>query len=378
MARVGSGINPVHVPRVDNDTRQQPVQQSTETQAPNPGWVPQSGGARRVGGGEEVQAPARVGDGESFSATGLSTAQLRRVMPQLSEERAAAMLPHLNRAMREFNINTPERASAFIAQLAHESGQLRYFEELASGRAYEGRRDLGNTQPGDGVRFKGRGPIQLTGRANYEAAGRALGLDLVNNPELAARPDVGFRIAGWYWSTRGLNGLADQGNFSEITRRINGGFNGMADRQQYFAAARSALGGGLAGGPLATGDTPIPSTERSSRYEMAQGSRYDGSDPESSRMVRSYASRPGRRQYDPSELYVAMLLAMARGWRSEALMDNAEFLEFAKAAGWKPGMPMPESLAQEFLAEKLTSMAETHPGGLMGAVESLVPAQAGQ
>lgn len=182
------------------------------------------------------KAASRPGTG-----AGVTLQQLRAIMPQLSQAKAEQYLPHLNRAMAEANINTRERKAAFLAQLAHESGQFRYFEELASGRAYEGRRDLGNTQPGDGVRYKGRGPIQITGRANYRAAGRALGIDLENNPRRAADPDVGFRVAAWFWNSRNLNSLADAGNFREITRRINGGFNGLADRQAYHRRALEVL-----------------------------------------------------------------------------------------------------------------------------------------
>ncbi len=170
-------------------------------------------------------------------SAGVTVGQLRAVMPNLSQAKAEQYLPHLNRAMAEANITTPKRKAAFLAQLAHESGQLRYMEEIASGAAYEGRRDLGNTQPGDGVRYKGRGPIQLTGRANYRAAGRALGIDLEGNPQRAKDPDVAFRIAGWYWSSRNLNTYADAGNFREVTRRINGGYNGMADREMYYRRA---------------------------------------------------------------------------------------------------------------------------------------------
>ena len=118
-------------------------------------------------------------------------------------------------------------------------------EEIASGAAYEGRKDLGNTQKGDGVRFKGRGPIQLTGRANYAAAGKALGLDLVKNPEKVKTPDVGFRTSVWFWTTRKLNAIADQktlASFRMITKKINGGTNGQADREKYWASAKKALG----------------------------------------------------------------------------------------------------------------------------------------
>ncbi|NVJ08093.1 LysM peptidoglycan-binding domain-containing protein [Myxococcus sp. AM001] len=174
-------------------------------------------------------------------SAGVTVQQLRAVMPNLSQAKAEQYLPHLNRAMAEANITTPMRKAAFLAQLAHESGQLRYMEEIASGAAYEGRRDLGNTQPGDGVRYKGRGPIQLTGRANYRAAGRALGIDLEGNPQRAKDPDVAFRIAGWYWSSRNLNTYADAGNFREVTRRINGGYNGLADREMYYRRAQNVF-----------------------------------------------------------------------------------------------------------------------------------------
>jgi putative chitinase len=151
--------------------------------------------------------------------------------------------------MREYAINTPKRQAAFLAQLAHESGELRYMEELASGEAYEGRKELGNTQPGDGKRFKGRGPIQLTGRANYRAAGKALGLDLERHPEKAALPGIGCRVAGWFWQTHDLNDLADRGDFKKITRRIQGGYHGLANRQRYYALALEVLGVKEGAGP---------------------------------------------------------------------------------------------------------------------------------
>jgi putative chitinase len=114
-------------------------------------------------------------------------------------------------------------------------------EEIASGAAYEGRKDLGNTQPGDGKRFKGRGPIQLTGRANYQKYGQLLGLDLVNDPTIAATKEVGFRIAGQYWKLNGLNELADQQQFKAITKRINGGYNGLDDRIKYYDRAKKVM-----------------------------------------------------------------------------------------------------------------------------------------
>lgn len=173
-----------------------------------------------------------------FSVT---LAQAKGIMPRQQESKLAQYLPFINSAMHEFEINTPDRAAAFLAQLAHESGELRYMEEIADGHAYEGRKDLGNVNPGDGKRYKGRGPIQLTGRINYKTFGGMLGLDLENNPQIAATPEVGFRIAACFWKTHGLNELADLGSFKDITRKINGGFNGLEERTKYYELAKKIL-----------------------------------------------------------------------------------------------------------------------------------------
>lgn len=168
---------------------------------------------------------------------------IKAVMPTLNAAKAVLYAPLLTRAMLDAQITTPIRSAMFLAQLAQESGELRYFEELASGDAYEGRcKDLGNCMPGDGRKYKGRGPIQLTGRKNYRDAGVALGLPLEEKPELVADPAIGFRTAAWYWKSRGLNALADKGDFIGVTRKINGGLNGLALRQKYYARARQALG----------------------------------------------------------------------------------------------------------------------------------------
>ena len=127
--------------------------------------------------------------------------------------------------------------------MAHESGELAWFHEFASGMEYDISKNpklakgLGNVNPGDGPRYKGRGPIQLTGRNNYRACGKALGLDLEGNPDIAVQPGVAFRTAGWFWTTRGLNALADQSDYRAITKRINGGYNGYADRVKYYERA---------------------------------------------------------------------------------------------------------------------------------------------
>lgn len=166
---------------------------------------------------------------------------LREVCLYAKHSTLALWVVPVDAAMQEFEINTKKRAAAFLAQIAHESGEFRYVRELASGEDYEGRTDLGNTEPGDGVRFKGRGLIQVTGRANYSTCGRALGLDLLSEPSLLERRDYAARSAGWFWFTRGLNELADADLFRAITLKINGGLNGWQDRQMYWERAKRAL-----------------------------------------------------------------------------------------------------------------------------------------
>lgn len=147
----------------------------------------------------------------------------------------------INAAMDEFEINTKARQAAFIAQVGHESGQLRYVKELASGTSYEGRAGLGNTQPGDGVRYKGRGLIQITGRTNYMSLMMELDIDCIEHPEVVEEPINACRSAAWFWKTHGLNELADTSDFIKITHRINGGTNGLEDRQQLYAKALEVL-----------------------------------------------------------------------------------------------------------------------------------------
>jgi putative chitinase len=149
-------------------------------------------------------------------------------------------------AMAERGINTPRRQAAFIAQTAHESGGFVHVREIwgptPQQQRYEGRADLGNTQPGDGSRYRGRGPIQITGRANYRAVGKALGFDLEAFPQLLEGAELGARAAAWFWHTHGLNELADVDDFASITRRINGGLKGIDDRRRRWEIARSTLG----------------------------------------------------------------------------------------------------------------------------------------
>lgn len=135
-----------------------------------------------------------------------------------------------------YDLNTPLRLAHFLAQAAHETMLFRYFVELGGPSycaKYDGRRDLGNTQPGDGYRFRGRGIFQLTGRANYQSYGKLLGLDLIAHPEKAADPETSVLIACAYWRSRRLNALADRDDVRGITRKINGGANGLDDRIEH-------------------------------------------------------------------------------------------------------------------------------------------------
>lgn len=173
----------------------------------------------------------------------LTPEQLKKIIPYAGP-RAGVFLEPLNDAMDEFGIDTPMRQAAFLAQIAHESGSLCYVRELASGQAYEGRSDLGNTEPGDGVRFKGRGLIQITGRGNYRTVSKALYGDnqtLLLHPELLEDVVPACRSAAWFWWSHGLNALADTGAFRAITRRINGGMNGQPDRLAFYATAKEVL-----------------------------------------------------------------------------------------------------------------------------------------
>ena len=192
----------------------------------------------------EVHGDAFVGRAERPQSDGyqpVTLDQLRTIFPQTSRQKLSSMLGPLNRAMNEFDINTPARQRAFLAQVGHESMGLQRTREFASGRAYEGRRDLGNTEPGDGRRFRGRGLLQITGRANYKEMGKALDLDLLRNPHLLELPMSAARSAGQFWKSRGLNELADRGAFTKITRRINGGLRGQADRIKYLRRAERAI-----------------------------------------------------------------------------------------------------------------------------------------
>lgn len=190
----------------------------------------------------------------------ITRAQFMRIMP-FARKRVDDFLEPLNAAMKEFVIVTPARMGEFLPQLAHESGQFQYMQEIASGAAYEGRLDLGNDEPGDGIKFKGHGPMQITGKKNHYLCADALGIPREEICEYLVTPVGGCRGAGWFWrvgaglnlSKRAiaygvpvgcdLNDLADAGDFEGITLAVNGGTNGIEDRRKYRTIAQSEFNG---------------------------------------------------------------------------------------------------------------------------------------
>jgi predicted chitinase len=197
--------------------------------------------------------------------TPINAEQLRAIMPGLSAKQAQQYLPYLQEAMKEGQINTPKRQAAFLAQLAVESNNLTHMKEKYTTKEdfqlpgndrdpytakdaedyfeywYGDRPDLGNDTKGDGYKYRGRGPIQLTGKANYERTGKALGLDLLNNPDLVSQPEIGMRVAAWFWQNKKLNQLADQAksaeDYARISRAVNRG-NANAKRAANQEAER--------------------------------------------------------------------------------------------------------------------------------------------
>ncbi|SDI15600.1 glycoside hydrolase family 19 protein [Pseudomonas panipatensis] len=202
--------------------------------------------------------------------------QLLQILPNAGQ-RVGVFVPALNRAMIRFGITSNVRAAAFLAQVGHESAQLTALIEnlnygaqglantwparyrgadgkpnalaiqiarnppLIANTTYAGRNGNGPVSSGDGWLYRGRGLIQITGRANYRAAGAGIGQPLEDQPQLLEQPDVAAMSAAWWWSANGLSDLADAGRFDDITRRINGGLNGQTERLALWAKAKAVL-----------------------------------------------------------------------------------------------------------------------------------------
>lgn len=173
--------------------------------------------------------------------------QLSAIATNCPIQRLTELLPYLNQVMAKCDITSKARIAHFLAQVAHESDGFNTNEEYADGSDYEGRGDLGNVETGDGVRFKGRGLIQVTGRANYAECGQSLSVDFVGNPEKLAANEYAALSAGWYWDKNNLNKIADDPSLSseetctQITRIVNGGENGLDQRLGYLNRALSVL-----------------------------------------------------------------------------------------------------------------------------------------
>ena len=173
---------------------------------------------------------------------------LREVAPRFSGDLAVrqdaiitAVGEVLAATLESYQIDSRLRIAHFLGQTCHESAGFRTTEEFASGDAYEGRADLGNTTPGDGRRYKGRGLLQLTGRANYRELGKTLGVKLEDDPELAAEPVLSLKIACEYWKKKKINAACDRDDVVAVTRLVNGGTNGLDDRRGYTAKAKTAI-----------------------------------------------------------------------------------------------------------------------------------------
>lgn len=177
--------------------------------------------------------------------------QLKLIMPRMARNPNTAVqyLPLINAAMAEFQINTKLRIAAFLAQCAHESCELRYLSEIWGPTLQQLKYDppsalakrLGNTQKGDGYKYRGMGPIQLTGKDNFTRAGIALGLDLVNHPELAQKPENGFRLSAWFWFDKKINVHADIPDFDAVTKDVNGGYTDLEKRRAYYNVGLKVL-----------------------------------------------------------------------------------------------------------------------------------------
>jgi putative chitinase len=198
---------------------------------------------------------------------------LSQCLPEATADNVEKYAVALDMACHEFDINTPERIAAFIAQVGHESGNLRYAKEnlnysaeglvktfpkyfkdidttqyarnpeAIASRVYANRMGNGDEESGDGWKYRGRGLIQLTGHDNYLNCGKGLDVDLINEPEYLETPDGAARSAGWFWNSHNLNALADAGDIKTMTKKINGGFIGLEDRIKHYNHALEVLNG---------------------------------------------------------------------------------------------------------------------------------------
>ncbi len=163
----------------------------------------------------------------------LTLSMIHSVTPRSPEFLLAELIYNMNEFLPKYEINNHLRVTHFLAQAAHETAGFTAMEEFSSGKQYEGRQDLGNIYFGDGKRYKGRGIFQLTGRSNYRTYGLRIGEPLEDNSFMAANPRIAVQVACEFWTLNKLNNFADKDDIFTITKRINGGTNGLEDRKAY-------------------------------------------------------------------------------------------------------------------------------------------------
>lgn len=171
----------------------------------------------------------------------ITSAQIKHIMPNASAGNIAKYLPHINTTMDRYKINTKQRQASFLGRMTIESGSLMYVREIASGRAYEGRKDLGNTTPGDGVMYKGRGLMQITGRFNYAAVSKAFNYDFIKYPTKLEEPLYAALAAGWFWDINKINAIADTEDIKAVVKKVNGGYNGLQETIDAYTRALEVL-----------------------------------------------------------------------------------------------------------------------------------------
>ncbi|TXD83221.1 glycoside hydrolase family 19 protein [Subsaximicrobium wynnwilliamsii] len=200
----------------------------------------------------------------------VSTTQMKTIIPKLNWEKAEPYIPYMTSVLPNFGIDTPLRKAHFLAQLAHESGGLKYATEnlnysaqalrsvfgkyfktieiaeayarkpeKIANRVYADRMNNGNEASGDGWKYRGRGLIQLTGKDNYQNFAKDHGVDCVNNPDLILDPEIALNAACWYWTKRNINRYADADDIHMVTKKVNGGNNGILDRQHWLASFKN-------------------------------------------------------------------------------------------------------------------------------------------
>lgn len=276
-----------------------------------------------------------------------------------------ALLAPMVNAMRMANINNVRRAAMWCAQIGHESVGLRYMEEIADGSAYNGRADLGNVYPGDGPRYKGRGPIQLTGRHNYGAFSRWCHSKgwvdsptyFVDHPEKVGEPHWGFLAAAYYWtvSRPQLNALSDAGDLEGATKAINGGLNGLADRraryQRCLAMGEALLPGG--GAPVVEKRLDYP------RDEVHQDTGWNCGPATAQTIIRAAAKK-----YIPESVLAAEMGTHRGGtdWIGQVTRTLQKHVSAAKYATVEMPNDPPTSAQRERLWQHLTGSIDAGYG----------------